>query len=448
MSLKVGMAADGQPVAGRSSLVGYSWALRNRPFMFLWLAQVTSQLAQNAVNYALTIEIEKLTHSTMQVGFSILCYSLPSVMLGAVAGALVDRMDKRTMLFACNLLRAAILVGFFSMAHTPGTVLAVLFISSVFSQFFWPAEGAMIPLLVDDKELLSATSVYNLTFYGALAGGYVVLAPLLIKIAGIHAVLVAAVGGYALATILVALLPSREKFAHLLDLEAERQAIVGLGGQIKQGLAYISNNRAVLLAIGQITVVTAFLLVMGELAPGFTTRVMGLRAENTAYLFSPAALGLLAGSLSVEWLARRLGKERLVVWAVTLLGCGIGVLAMVGPGLALLQRLGFANGHGVALTLASTIFALLGLMVAYVLIPAQTVVQEQTADYVRGRVLSIQYMASNGLAILPLLFIGAVADLLGIPAVLLLLAVPLVWGGCYGLLELSPSGSSAPGDVA
>lgn len=414
---------------------GFGWVLRNRPFLLLWLAQATSQLAQNAVNYALTIEIEKLTHSTMQVGFSILCYSLPSLLLAALAGALVDRLDKRWIMFVCNLLRALLLLGVLGMRPSAGPILAVLFMSSVFSQFFWPAEGAMIPILVAEGQILSATSIYNLTYYGALAGGYVLLAPLLIKLWGIHSVILAGTAGYALATLLVALLPRRERFAHLVDLESEREAIVGLGGQIKEGLVFIIRRPPVLRAVLQITVVTAFLLAMGELAPGFTTRVMGLPAENTAFLFSPAALGLLGGSLTVERLARRAGKERLVVWAVTLLGLGVGGLALTGPALVVVAQLGLGGEGWTSLLLVGTIFALLGTAVAYVLIPAQTVVQEETPDFVRGRVLSIQYMASNGLAILPLLFVGALADLLGIPAVLLLLAVPMVWGGCYWLLS-------------
>jgi len=112
----------------------------------------------------------------------------------------------------------------------------------------------------------------------------------------------------------------------------------------------------------------------------------------------------------------------------------IGALALVGPAVAVLFRMGLMQTTWISAPIAGIVFALLGAMVAYVLIPAQTVVQQQTPDALRGRVLSIQYMASNGLAILPLLFVGALADLLGIPSVLMLLAIALVWGGCYSLL--------------
>src|SRR5207302_7302006 len=58
------------------------------------------------------------------------------------------------------------------------------------------------------------------------------------------------------------------------------------------------------------------------------------------------------------------------------------------------------------ISLDLTLFFVLGAAIAYVLVPAQTLVQELAGDEVRGRVLSIQLMASSAFMILPLLFVG------------------------------------------
>ena len=64
------------------------------------------------------------------------------------------------------------------------------------------------------------------------------------------------------------------------------------------------------------------------------------------------------------------------------------------------------------------LFALLtGVAMAAINIPAQTVVQERTHDDVRGRVMAVQFTISNALGIPPMLFIGNLADIYGIPQV-------------------------------
>jgi MFS family permease len=59
----------------------------------------------------------------------------------------------------------------------------------------------------------------------------------------------------------------------------------------------------------------------------------------------------------------------------------------------------------------------LGLCLSGVNILAQTTVQEESAAHIRGRVLSLQFMLSSLVSILPMLALGAVADAIGIPKV-------------------------------
>ncbi len=77
-----------------------------------------------------------------------------------------------------------------------------------------------------------------------------------------------------------------------------------------------------------------------------------------------------------------------------------------------------------------------GVALDFINIPAQTVIQEQTPNWIKGRVLALQLMLYNACAIPIILFIGAIADLFGLDRVLYLMSVCElafgVWGIYYG----------------
>jgi MFS family permease len=166
--------------------------------------------------------------------------------------------------------------------------------------------------------------------------------------------------------------------------------------------------------------------------------VLDLTAEDTAYVFLPMGLGLIAGMISTGRLTARIPKQLLTRISVT----GIGVL-MFGIGISPpLSRIGYrissfadTDSHIQAanwlLGLDLFLFLLLGLAFAYVLVPAQTLVQELAGDEVRGRVLSIQLMISSAFTIIPLLLFGGLADAYGITNVLMamgvLVSLPFGW---------------------
>ena len=65
--------------------------LKNRPFLFLWLAQAFTQIGGNMVIFGLTIIIAESTNSTTAVSALILTFLVPAVLFSALAGVFVDR---------------------------------------------------------------------------------------------------------------------------------------------------------------------------------------------------------------------------------------------------------------------------------------------------------------------------------------------------------------------
>ena len=72
--------------------------LGNRPFLLLWLAQLSTQVGGNMVIYGLTLIITAAYHSSSAVGALLLSFLIPAIVFSAMAGVFVDRVDKRHML--------------------------------------------------------------------------------------------------------------------------------------------------------------------------------------------------------------------------------------------------------------------------------------------------------------------------------------------------------------
>src|SRR2546426_7779146 len=147
---------------------GFITLLKNKNFLRLWLAQLISLTILFASNYALLVLIEEVTGSTTLVGLAIICFSVPALILGAPAGVYVDRMNKRRVLWISNCLRAIATIVFvisllLDRHQLVPIYLLTLLISSI-GQFFTPAEGASIPMLVSEEELVPALSLFSVTF--------------------------------------------------------------------------------------------------------------------------------------------------------------------------------------------------------------------------------------------------------------------------------------------
>ncbi len=427
------MQPGGSGSVRHSAPAGFRVVLANRNFTYLWSAQALSQIAQNIINFAVVVQVETLTHSTTQIALTIVAFTLPAVIFGPIAGVLVDRVDKKAILVYTNLLRGVATLGFVLFGQTLGAVYAILFISSVINQLFSPAEGASIPILVKRDQLLNATSLFNMTFYLAVFMGFVVIAPAVIKFSSLNVVFFVTVAMYVASAGLCAILPARMGRLRAVaapepQAEWSPQGIGQFLDELRDGIVYIFARKELLTAIIQLTLISTLLLIMGEMAPGFTARVLDLTAADTAYVFLPIGVGLLAGIATLGKITRLVPKQlltRISVFAIGLLTFAVGIsppLSQLGAHFTDSVNSQFRAANWL-IALDLSLFLIIGLAFAYVVVPAQTLVQELAEDANRGRVLSIQLMLSSAFMIIPLLFVGTLADVFGIAEVLAALGV-------------------------
>ena len=135
--------------------------LRQRNYGMLWFGGLISIMGDWALNVALPFYVYQMTGSALATGLMFMARTLPGVLLGSVAGVFVDRWDrKRTMVLVNGL--AALLVLLLLIVKSAAwlwLVYTVALIEAAMMQFFVPAEKALLPRLVEDKQLATANSL-------------------------------------------------------------------------------------------------------------------------------------------------------------------------------------------------------------------------------------------------------------------------------------------------
>lgn len=418
--------------------------LQNGAFLRLWIAQAFSQTANNMINFALLlrvreiVEIHDIRQANTAISLVILSFSLPAVLFGPIAGVVADRVNRRTLMALVNLLRGvAVLMLLFIrpewqvqtilVAHYVGT-----FLFGIAGQFFAPAQGASIPSLVPRQQLMSANALFNLTFTGAQLLGFATVGPILVKLIGIDAVLVLTIIIFVGCAGLVFTLPRMS--GNPTRKTSTDHPIAKLWQDIKESLVYILQDPLLMKAIGHLTLAATTFLMVAALGPEFVTGVVGLPKEDIGYIVAPAGIGVLTGVLIVGRVTRYIDRTRLVDWSM--LFAGIMIL-LTATSRELLDFIWVGGSVPVAIETAAAggLVGLLGICNAFILVPAQTVLQERSHDDIRARVYATFFTISNSVSFIPIFFAAAFADLFGVVQVLATVGLMLAAMGITSIVQ-------------
>ncbi|HUX88518.1 MAG TPA: MFS transporter, partial [Chloroflexota bacterium] len=302
---------------------------QNRPFMLLWIAQFITQTAQQAIWFGMIIVVEQISQSSVHLSVAILSTIIPGVLFGLVAGVVVDRSNKKTVLVITNGLRAVTVLGYLLYTQSLYFVYLVNFLFVGISQFFGPAEASSIPALVSKRHLVSANSMFNLTFTISQLVGIVLLAPWVIKFFGASTLFTFTGAIYVVASLLTSLLPPGVPPERPLST-LKRSALVRVARQeILEAWGFITFDRRTWWAMVFVTLASTMMLIMAMLAPRYVVAVVGIQPEDSVYLFAPAGLGILLMTLTLDRLAHRFGEMALAYVGGSLMGFALLLMALL-----------------------------------------------------------------------------------------------------------------------
>lgn len=409
--------------------------IKIRPFLFLWLGQVASQVAINMLTYILAIRVYQATGSNTQVSILVLSIAVPALLFGMLAGVFVDRAENKHVLVYCNVLRMIAVLGFFLSSETLIWVVVLAAFMSTVTQFFVPAEAPTIPILVPQKLLLTANSLFTFTFYGSMIVGFVVAGPAL-RIFGARNVFLVLSFMFFMAAFFVRFLPGtsvRQAFLKTLkrfsNFELPATKILTIKSELFEGYKFIRNNRSVLVAISLLVSAQASIAVLGALAPGFADKVLSIDIEDSSMLLmGPAAIGLILGALFVGQYGRR-WKKTVLINAGILMG-GFSLMFM-----SFTNRLRGVNIELLYFGIIMVFF--LGIANALIDVTCNTILQSETTEDFRGRVYGVLMALVGGVSVLPVILAGVFSDIIGVGRVMFFIGFMILFAWFYRLRKLS-----------
>jgi MFS family permease len=292
----------------------------------LWAASTASNLGDGVTMVAAPLLAATLTRDPFLVASLTLAHRLPWMLFTLVAGALVDRLDRRRVMWAVDAARAAV-IGLLSAAVYLGwanllLLYAVFFALGALETFFDNAAQAILPAVVGREQLekangrLFGAQVVTNEFAGPPLGGFLFAAA-----AAVPFLLNA--GTFAAAAVLV--LAMRGSYRPRKEVGAPATT---LAAEIGEGLRWLWSRPLLRTLAIMLGVINAMYAAVQAILVLFALEVLGLGEVGFGALLTAGAAGGLLGSFVAEPVTVRIGHGRALLAAVLVSAAALAGIAL------------------------------------------------------------------------------------------------------------------------
>jgi MFS family permease len=293
--------------------------LRDPPsFGLLALATLTSALGTWLAFVALTIDVFDRTDSATWVSALFIADFLPAIVIGLAAGTLVDRMPRRRLMIASDIVRVVVFA-LLPFAGSAAVIIALAAVAGFATGFFRPAVYAGLPNLVSDRDLANANSILQ-TIENIAWGVGPILGGVLVAATGPDAAYWINAATFLVSAALLARIPSRM-------LQAAAAAGRGYWRDLADGFGLIRRSRALLTVLGAWNIV--MLATAGANVSEVVLAKEAFSAGDFGYglLVGATGVGLAAGSLLAGSFLENRSIASVYGAAIGLIALGLGAAA-------------------------------------------------------------------------------------------------------------------------
>jgi MFS family permease len=351
----------------------------NRNFTLLWIGKIISQLGDKFYGIALAWWILQKTNSAPVMGAFMFVSLFPSIVLGLYAGAFADRWKRRTILIVTDLVRGFLVLAVSCLALSRTLqvwhIFVISFLLSVTTAFFEPAVQALVPELVDKKELPRANGANQ-----AVGGFCTVAGPafgaMAVSVFGMgHVFMANSISYFASALLSCFILVGQE----YRDFREKTR----MWDDIKEGVRFLKGRESILRIYKIIAAAHFFLGSLTVSLPFLAKSLNGSGVRNLGLLESMMGVGLISGSVFIG--ARKKGttaEQRLIPYMLVV-GICFGVLSI-------LLISGSMPVYGYL-----AVMAVIGCCIAFASVTWQSLLQNFSPSHMTGRVFSISSLIGN-----------------------------------------------------
>ncbi|HVN55306.1 MAG TPA: MFS transporter [Anaerolineaceae bacterium] len=406
----------------------YHRLFQNRDFVALWLGQTISFIGDYFNWLAVPITINRLTGSATMVGLSFIFNSIPALVLGPFAGVFVDRWDRRRVMIVSDVLRGLLVLCLLTIrsANQVWIFYLIGFLISCTSQFFIPARGAVLPLIVTDQEdWLAANGMMQIVqTIGMLAGP--ALAGFAIGQWGAHTAFIANSIGYlaSAAAVLTIRVPRTTPGSFT------GAALRAVFQDLRDGLSFLVHHRA---TVGvTVSMAVAFLGVgaINVIWVPYLQRAFGVGAQGLGIVDSAMGMGMLISGAILGWIGMRVRRSVLTSTGLLVMGILFGMM-----------------GYSPAFSWIVVENFFVGLFLLPVQSASTTILQIHVPDLKRGRVMSSITAITTCASLLSMAFASFLGERIGLNNVYLVVGAFISLSGTLSFWLLAEQPVSSPANV-
>ena len=403
------MAAAPMTLDAPTTRVGTFDSLRVRNFRLFFSGQLISQIGNWLTLIAQALLVLKLTDSGFALGLLAACQFGPVLVLGAWAGLVADRSDKRKLLIIVQsfAMLQSFALAFIAFMHQPpvAAIYAVAVLGGIATAFDNPARRAYVVEMVPEANVQNAVSLNSALMTGSRVVGPA-LAGLLISTVGYGWAFAADAISYIAVILGLFMMRTRENRPHVVTPRGK--------GQVREGLRYVRTMPELFVPMVMMAIVGTFAFNFQTVMPLLVKRTLHGTDRTFTLIYSVISIGSLAGAL---WSARRSSVNvRNIIWSVYAFGASMMLLAVT-PNVAFTYPIGILVGvSSIAFMTTST-----------------AIVQLRSDPSMRGRVLALQAMVFLGSTPIGGPILGYVCQHFGARSGVMIGGVSAIVAGIYGM---------------
>ncbi len=354
---------------------------KNRNFFFLWIGQIISQLGDRLNQMALIALVYlRAPGSSIEIAKILSFTIIPVFLIGPLAGVYVDRWNRRRTMYACDFLRAALvllipLFLFYAKSLIP--IYIIVFLVFCVGRFFVPAKLSILPKLVDKEDLLMANSLVNTTGMIAAILGF--------GISGIIVEWLGAKSGFYLDSLsflvsgtFIFLIARRQAAQMSLRkvskeiVEVLRKSVVQ---EIKEGILYFVQKKDIRFTAGIIFILWSALGAVYVVLIVFVQKSLHSATKDLGLLVMFLGIGLFLGSLVYGRFGQRLSHYKTIFSSLVFSGIMLVIFAFT------LER----YPH---FWVAAGLSLMLGFLIAPIMIASNTIIHKVSDNQMMGKIFS------------------------------------------------------------
>ena len=388
--------------AVENAQAGFQTRIFGTPEFFrLWLAQVVSATGDWLGLLAISILAIRVGSGSEGAALSLVLVAriAPGFFFGPIAGVLVDRWDRKKVMVRCDLGRAAVMIALPFVDTILGLVIASLILEAL-TMLWSPAKEASVPNLVPERYLTTANSLSMIAAYGTFPIG----AGLMALFGRLSTALFSAewadgfrlheegLAFYANAlTFLIAAglifsldLPHRLKRSKTEKI-ALKERLAEPINDLREGWNFIFVNpvaRTVNMGLATALIGGGMLVPLGAI---YATEVLNAGDGGFGFLITALGLGMAVGVGLISWVQRHLSKTKIFTWSLVAAGTFLIVSAST-------SQIHFSG----------TMTFCIGICAGSVYVLGFTLLHENVADELRGRIFSTFYLLTRMCVLLAL----------------------------------------------